>query len=82
MAVAHLRRSLQLPGVPGGKLGAQAKRSGCAGVELAEEDAVQKLIITLVILGFVAFVYQGLALSDREAAESPGPAATQIIPRP
>jgi hypothetical protein len=73
---------LQVPGGPGGKLGAQAKRSGSAGVEQAEEGAVQKLVLALVILGFVAFVYQGFALSSREAALSPDAATSQTIPRP
>jgi hypothetical protein len=39
---------------------------------------VQRLIIALVILGFIAFVYQGIALSSREAASesaAPPPAA-------
>jgi len=40
---------------------------------------VQKLVIALVILGFVAFVYQGLALSSREAAP---PAAAASGPAP
>ncbi len=36
---------------------------------------MQRLIIALVILGFIAFVYQGIALSSREAApENPPPA--------
>ncbi len=40
---------------------------------------MQKLIIALVILGFVAFVYQGIALSNREAV--PPPAAMTVQPR-
>jgi hypothetical protein len=40
---------------------------------------VQKLIIALVILGFVAFVYQGLALSSRE--EAVPEAAVQVSPQ-
>jgi len=39
---------------------------------------VQRLIIALVILGFIAFVYRGIALSSREVAlENPPPAAVQ-----
>lgn len=38
---------------------------------------MQRLIIALVILGFIAFVYQGIALSSREAAlENPRPPTT------
>jgi hypothetical protein len=43
---------------------------------------VQKLVLALVILGFVAFVYQGFALSSREAAPTPDAVATQPIARP
>ena len=40
---------------------------------------MQRLIIALVILGFIAFVYQGIALSSREAAPEPAapPSAAQ-----
>ena len=43
---------------------------------------MQKLVLALVILGFVAFVYQGFALSSREAAPTPDVVATQPIARP
>ena len=43
---------------------------------------MQKLVLALVILGFVAFVYQGFALSSHEAAPPPDVAATQPIARP
>jgi hypothetical protein len=43
---------------------------------------VQKLVLALVILGFVAFVYQGFALSSHEAAPSPDAATSQTVPRP
>jgi hypothetical protein len=66
----------------GGKLRAQTKRSGSAGVEEAEEGAVQKLVLALVILGFVAFVYQGFALSSHEPAPPPDAVATQPVARP
>jgi hypothetical protein len=66
----------------GGKLRAQAKRSGSAGVEEAEEGAVQKLVLALVILGFVAFVYQGFALSSHEPAPPPDAVTTQPVGRP
>jgi hypothetical protein len=73
---------LQALAVRGGKLGEHAKRSGSAGVEQAEEGEVQKLVLALVILGFVAFVYQGFALSSHEAAPTPDVVATQPIARP
>lgn len=39
---------------------------------------MQRLIIALVILGFIAFVYQGIALSSREAAlENPPPTTVE-----
>jgi hypothetical protein len=78
MTVASTARSLQASNGQGGKLRAQAKRSGSAGVEEAEEGAVQKLVLALVILGFVAFVYQGFALSSREADLTPDVAATPV----
>jgi hypothetical protein len=42
---------------------------------------VQALVIALVILGFVAFVYQGIALSSRETAESAAPQVTVEQPQ-
>jgi hypothetical protein len=42
---------------------------------------VQKLIIALVILGFVAFVYQGIALSSREPVPETSPPSAAIAPR-
>jgi hypothetical protein len=73
---------LQVSGVRGSKLRIQAKRSGSAGVEEAEEGAVQKLVLALVILGLVAFVYQGFALSSREAGPPTDAVATQPVTRP
>jgi hypothetical protein len=43
---------------------------------------VQKLIIALVMLGFVAFVYQGIALSSREEAMPEGTAQVIVEGRP
>ncbi len=43
---------------------------------------MQKLIIALVILGFVAFVYQGIALSSREAAVPDTAAQVTVEERP
>jgi hypothetical protein len=43
---------------------------------------VQKLIIALVMLGFVAFVYQGIALSSREDAVPDGSVQVSVEPRP
>jgi hypothetical protein len=42
---------------------------------------VQKFIIALIILGFFAFVYQGIALSTREAEPERPPAATTLEQR-
>jgi hypothetical protein len=42
---------------------------------------VQILVITLVILGFVAFVYQGIALSSRDASPSGAPATVTVEER-
>jgi hypothetical protein len=42
---------------------------------------VQILVIALVILGFVAFVYQGIALSSRDAALSGAPASVTVEER-
>jgi hypothetical protein len=42
---------------------------------------VQILVIALVILGFVAFVYQGIALSSRDASLSGAPAAVTVEER-
>jgi hypothetical protein len=41
-----------------------------------EDDPVHRLIIALVILGFIAFAYQGIALSSREASVAAPPPAT------
>jgi hypothetical protein len=42
---------------------------------------VQKFIIGLIILGFFAFVYQGIALSTREA-EPDRPSAATTLEKP
>ena len=42
---------------------------------------MQLLVIALVILSFVAFVYQGLALSSRDAALSGAPAPVTVEER-
>ena len=42
---------------------------------------MQILVITLVILGFVAVVYQGLALSSRDASLSGAPAPVTVEER-
>ena len=43
---------------------------------------MQKLIIALVILGFVAFVYQGIALSSREKAVPESSVQVTVEERP
>ena len=55
---------------------------GAGTAERWRDGPVQKLIIALVILGFVAFVYQGIALSSREEAMPEGPAQVTVEGRP
>jgi hypothetical protein len=42
---------------------------------------VQAFILALVLLGFIAFVYQGIALSSREAAVEERPATVTLQER-
>jgi hypothetical protein len=42
---------------------------------------VQALILALVILGFIAFVYQGIALSSREAPPAEPVSEVTLKPR-
>jgi hypothetical protein len=43
-----------------------------------EGQAVQAFIIALIILGFFAFVYQGIALSTREATPENPPTVVTV----
>ena len=55
---------------------------GAGTAERWRDGPVQKLIIVVVILGFVAFVYQGIALSSREEARPEGTAPVTVGGRP